>query len=291
MKTVCVLMSTYNGEKYLREQINSILNQKDCAIELYIRDDGSSDNTISIIKELMQVHANIHLNEASNVGACMSFFNILWEAPLDYDYYAFCDQDDFWLEDKLKRAVESLEKSEDDIKVYSSGIQVVNQDLEKISDTPISNAKPSFGNSLIENIVSGCTAVMSKGFVKLARSYEMPTQQYMHDWWIYKMAMAYGTLVYDTNAYILYRQHGGNTVGLADSFMDRVKNVLSKQRKIKDYVTKQNLEFEKIYALSDEKTKLLSVCNHNRFKRLFNSKLVRQSKVETFIYRMWMLFW
>lgn len=291
MVDVCVLMSTYNGEKYIEEQINSIIKQRDVNVTIIIRDDGSTDKTVSIIENEMKLHSNIHLIEGENIGASMSFFSVLWDAPLNYDYYAFSDQDDYWLENKLIKAVNLLEKTDAQIKVYSSSLCVVDRNLNIIADTPMKRVQPTFGNSLIENVLSGCTAVMSKDFVQLVRTYEMPRKQLMHDWWAYKVATAYGVVIHDYNSYILYRQHDNNTIGLSSGLKSRVYTTIKNAVKISKYVSAQNAEFEEIYDVPKENAKILYECNHTRLKRLINNKIVRQNKIETIVYKLWMLLW
>ena len=111
-KKVAILMSTYNGEKYLKEQIESLLAQTYGNIEIYIRDDGSKDNTIKIIKNYKEKYNNIVLKEGKNIGFINSFFELL-NLCNDADYYAYCDQDDVWMNDKIERAVKFLGKTDE----------------------------------------------------------------------------------------------------------------------------------------------------------------------------------
>ena len=93
MDKVCVMMSTYNGERFLPEQLDSLLGQQGVETEIYIRDDGSADSTRDIIEKYMRKHANIHFTEGRNIGPGRSFWELLRYVS-EYDYYAFCDQDD-----------------------------------------------------------------------------------------------------------------------------------------------------------------------------------------------------
>ena len=115
---VCVLISTYNGERFLEEQIASIIAQKGVEVDILVRDDGSSDMTCSLL-ERWQKEGKLKWYKGENLGFARSFMNLLKTAS-GYDYYAFCDQDDIWLEDKLQRAVAALEKIEDKVKLYCS---------------------------------------------------------------------------------------------------------------------------------------------------------------------------
>ena len=110
-KKVAVIMSTYNGEKFIREQLDSILNQSYKNIELIVRDDGSKDKTVEIVKEYQAKHKNIKLFEGQNLGFVKSFFELLKLA--EADYYAYADQDDIWIENKIELAVNSLNKLDD----------------------------------------------------------------------------------------------------------------------------------------------------------------------------------
>lgn len=291
MKSVCVLMSTYNGEKYLKEQVDSILNQKDVNVSLLIRDDGSVDETLNIISEYEQNDNRIKCYTGDNVGASKSFFDLIWNVPLEYDYYALSDQDDVWFDNKLSVAIESIEQNKGRLKMYCSKVVVTDKDLNPIENYTDTIYKPSFGNSLIENIVTGCTVVMNKEFLAMLRSFKKPEKQYMHDWWLYKMATCYGALIYDTNKYMFYRQHGNNTIGLSDGIIGRVKRFKSNASKIKSYVREQNLEFEEIYNYSSEQRDLLTIVNHSRIELLLNKEIIRTSKIENIVYKIWMMFW
>ena len=110
MYKVQVLLSTYNGEKYIREQLDSILTQKDIEVSILIRDDGSTDSTVDIIHEYCSNNSDIKLIKGSNMGACKSFFELFKEADMGYDYYALADQDDYWYADKLTVACNMLAK-------------------------------------------------------------------------------------------------------------------------------------------------------------------------------------
>ena len=117
MKNVLVLLSTYNGSRYLQEQIDSVLNQDGVKVVLLIRDDGSTDNTLEILDRNSLNHDNIFVITGSNCRSAASFMELVYEANRtypDFDYYAFCDQDDVWCKDKLISAVNKLSESPDD---------------------------------------------------------------------------------------------------------------------------------------------------------------------------------
>ena len=163
MDKVAILMSTYNGAKYLREQIDSILFQKGVEVTLYIRDDGSSDGTIDIVKEYAQKYQNIIWTMGKNVGVGNSFMQLIYDCPDDYDYYAFSDQDDIWLEDKLKVAIDSI-KQRDTPALYASNQMLVDENGTQISlrypnDYDMQNSVEA---QFQINRISGCTFVFNK---------------------------------------------------------------------------------------------------------------------------------
>lgn len=214
MMSVQILMSTYNGEKYIRTQLDSILEQDYRDIGILIRDDGSADATREIIKEYAEKYFNITWYAGENIGVQKSFFDLITKADLEKDYYAFADQDDKWLPGKISRAVSILERYPKDVPVlYCSDKIIVDEELRPLKVT-VSRVmkKPSFGNALVQDMCTGCTAVMNKTLLKLIRN-QIPDYVIMHDWWFYLTASCFGEVYYDKESYILYRQHGNNTSG------------------------------------------------------------------------------
>lgn len=221
---IVVLMSTYNGEKYIREQLDSILQQTVVdSLEIYIRDDGSSDNTIPIIETYMNdgSRVNIVLEKGENVGVKASFFELIKTAP-KADYYSFADQDDVWMPDKIETAVKMLHETENDggkecPLLYCGDTNLVDGELNLIRREN-KNPRPSFGNALVENICTGCTAVVNRTLLKKVRDCIPDTSKIiMHDWWLYLIAEAYGKTIYDNMPHMNYRQHGNNEWGVKTS--------------------------------------------------------------------------
>ena len=162
MKSVLVVMSAYNGEKYIQEQIDSILAQENVQVKLIIRDDGSVDNTLDIIKKNSANHNNVEYIAGENIGYKRSFYNTLTDSPDTYDYYAFSDQDDVWDKSKLIRAVEMLENESNDIKMYASALRVVDQNLNFTEINNYDKLKISYGSAMSRQRIAGCTMVFNK---------------------------------------------------------------------------------------------------------------------------------
>lgn len=227
---IAVIMSTYNGEKYLREQIESILDQEDIDIELFIRDDGSSDSTFSILSSYHN-DERIHIYKGTNKGYGKSFIECLWSAK-DFDYYSFSDQDDFWEKEKLKEAITLLDKrvkGNDVPAVYYSNVKITDSKLNIISTTTLENRNNSLESVFMRRSIAGCTMVLNhklwNEIFKGAVSDEILSQGY--DSFIISLCYALGgTVCFDKNAYIRYRQHDGNTVGVPYSIKNRIRKEL-----------------------------------------------------------------
>lgn len=212
MSKIAVLMSTYNGEKYLDEQIESIFSQEDTEISLWVRDDGSTDETLPKVDAWMKKKpGQIHLLRGENVGYKRSFLHLLANVPDGYDYYAFADQDDIWLTDKCKAAVEMLDRDTHEVKLYTSNLEVVNESLEYLYTTRIEhNFRISLYGFWIRGRFAGCTYLFNEGAKKKAISYAdlnlpdagMPS----HDFIVGTLAFLYGTVIFDTRTFIQHRR-------------------------------------------------------------------------------------
>lgn len=225
---IAVLMSTYNGEKYIREQLESILQQSVimeqlAQMQVVIRDDGSKDGTIPIINTFMDGGGgvNIVLERGGNLGVIASFFELIKNAP-EADYYAFADQDDVWMPDKLESAVKLLQAEEQTCGaeiplLYCGDTNLVDGSLNLIAREN-KNPRPSFGNALVENICTGCTAVINRALLEKIRiNVPNPNNIIMHDWWLYLIAETYGKTIFDSEPHMNYRQHGHNEWGVKTS--------------------------------------------------------------------------
>jgi glycosyltransferase involved in cell wall biosynthesis len=209
---VCVVLSTYNGERYLREQLDSLLAQTGVVLSILVRDDGSRDATTRMLREFADRHPVMRVVEGTNLGVVASYLELLRLAgDSDAAYFAFCDQDDVWLPEKLSAAVRRLERASSTPQLYCSAVRYVNASLQPIG-TSRTHQRPGFDNALVENIAVGCTTVFNRALLELANS-APPRTALMHDWWLYLTASAFGHVVFDPRPAILYRQHGGNVVG------------------------------------------------------------------------------
>lgn len=211
MKTVAVLMSTYNGEKYIRQQIDSILAQDGVSVSLLVRDDGSGDATHAILDEYQEKGA-LRWYTGPNLRSAYSFWDLLEQAP-EADDYAFADQDDFWYADKLRAAVERIEAgSGEKPTLYFCKKRLVDGQLEPLEAEDEYVRGTELGYALLGCRASGCTMVFNRALLEQLRTYK-PGFMTMHDSWVLRVASAVGRVIYDDVPHMDYRQHGGNVVG------------------------------------------------------------------------------
>ena len=217
MRKILVLLATYNGERYLPEQIDSLLCQKNVNISILVRDDGSTDGTQEML-EKYQAEGKLRWYTGAHKNVQKSFFDLMRKAAqMDADYYAFCDQDDVWEEDKLSIAAQRLDEVEPGKPaLYYCGQRLVDGELNFLSNH-ILNQHRSLQTRFVLSDFAGCTGVFNKALLEEVVKYE-PDYLLMHDTWILKVCLCLGgTVVVDPQPHMSYRQHGGNTVGLGRS--------------------------------------------------------------------------
>ena len=218
MKKISILISTFNGKKYIKEQLDSIFNQTYKNIEIIVRDDGSSDNTIEILKSY-----NIKpIDTKINLGAMGSFEELLKYAlqNSNSDYFMFCDQDDVWDTKKVEKTLAKMEEMEKEFGniplLVHTDLEVVDVKLNTINSSfmefqKIDHSRKSFNNLLMQNIITGCTVMINR---KLAQKcLPISGGAIMHDWWIGLVASKFGEIGYLDEVTIKYRQHASNTIG------------------------------------------------------------------------------
>ena len=228
---IAVLLSTYNGEKFLAAQIDSLLGQSHKNFILVVRDDGSNDRTVSILESYALNHSvRIRLlsRDGQNLGASGGFAFLVdyviknkESLGLTSSYMMFCDQDDTWFPEKIERLLTAMLAAEED----NDSILpiIVHSDLEVVSEQNTVIAKSlinyqgleiernSFPNLVISNLVTGCTALINQSLAE--KALPIPENAIMHDWWLALVATAFGKLVYLNIPLVHYRQHGNNAIG------------------------------------------------------------------------------
>ncbi|WP_081344381.1 glycosyltransferase family 2 protein [Janthinobacterium lividum] len=292
-KSIAVLLATYNGEKYIKEFLDSLLMQKNQDFMLIVGDDGSTDSTLAILSSYAEkIDINI-LPGTKKLGPARNFVRILADAGEDFKYFFFADQDDFWNEEKIDRALLKLNGLDDTPSMYCSALELVDSELKHISFSSYPR-EISLENALVENIATGCTIAINS---KARRAFieGTPKNILMHDWLMYILISSIGTVVYDKYYSLKYRQHGGNSVGAATGvFHDiyrRTRRFFNKSNDGVFCISGQAENFYQSYShlLGEEKkSTVLELVNGKksilgRFGLALKSGFFRQRKMDTFI--------
>ncbi|WP_040952377.1 glycosyltransferase family 2 protein [Gorillibacterium massiliense] len=220
---IAILLSTYNGSRYLQDFLNSLKQQTFQQFTLFIRDDGSTDETFEIIKKYNAENQHVEIVSASgNVGVIRSF-SLLMEHALEcssFEYFMFADQDDVWLPQKIETTLFNMRKMENcnnmqPILVHSD-LVVVDEKLKQISPSfwKYQNLNPEYhqiNRLLVQNVITGCTMMVNRSLAKLGVPF--PSEAIMHDWWLGLVASCFGEISYLNESTILYRQHEINNIG------------------------------------------------------------------------------
>ena len=301
-RKIMVLLSAYNGEKYIEEQIDSIFNQKDCVIKLVVRDDGSSDNTLQILSFLSTKY-DIKIIVGQNIGYVASFFELLSYALANnegFDFFSLADQDDVWDDNKLSIACKAIEKENQTMPLlYGSTSRLVTEDLRFISITQKEIRPISFFNTIIQNFIPGHSQVLNKPMLELVGKNIDNSQIYVHDSFIANCAVLCGKIIFDNEPHTNYRQHSSNQLGSEKScfswFSNRMKRL--KRGDGQKYAIQIRYICEKLVSFLDDNQKkemqFFNKSNKNFFTRLhyiFHSKLYRQKRFESFAFKIHYLF-
>ena len=226
---VAILMGTMNGARFLPEQLDSLAAQTHQNWVLIASDDGSTDDTIKILKvyQAKWPAGKLIIKEGPKQGFCVNFLSLACDPSIRADYYAFCDQDDVWLPAKLDVAVQKIAQDQEENMpyVYCGRTTYVNENLKKIGCSPLFAFPRTFRNALIQSIAGGNTMVFNQGAKNDLEKVGV-VQHPSHDWWLYQLVTGIGGVVfYDSTPQIMYRQHENALVGGNNSFLARVERI------------------------------------------------------------------
>ena len=260
-----ILLSTYNGEKYLKKQLDSLFSQSYQKFKLIARDDGSIDGT----KEILNFYDTELVSSNENLGVKKSFETLLKYACENSDakYFMFCDQDDVWNHDKIEKTFEKMLELEnlygDNISLLvHTDLEVVNESLETLSSSmwrsEYINPKANTLNKLLmQNTITGCTMMINRTLAM--KSLSISSKAIMHDWWIGLIVGAFGKIGFIEESTIKYRQHGKNDTGAKNY---NYSFIINKLKKFSDINIDKNIfqakEFLEEYKEQlDEKSKIM----------------------------------
>ena len=268
MKKVQVFLSTYNGEKYLQEQIESLLQQKGVQISILVRDDGSTDCTLRILEKYKEVE-KIDFYTGYNVGYAKSFLDLV-KQDVHADYYAFCDQDDVWLPEKLNVAIKQIERFQEDSEkipaLYASALQRVDQNLNLLPLQNFKNLRLTLGAEFTRHRLAGCSFVFNNQLRDILRKAE--NIECSHDRLTTILCLACGgKIFFDKNSYILFRRHGSNTspdgIGTKKKIEKDVRHYFSGKNNA-DVLAKQIISQYDDYLSENSQRFLLEVRNYKQ---------------------------
>jgi glycosyltransferase involved in cell wall biosynthesis len=287
-KQTSILLSTYNGDKYLKQQLDSLSNQTYKDIEIIGRDDCSIDHNLDVLKSY-----DVEMVSASeNLGPKGSFLTLLeYSLKSDSQYFMFCDQDDVWEKDKIEKTLAKMKELENEFGdiplLVHTDLEVVDEELNTIDNSfwhfeQINPSMNDFNRLLMQNTITGCTMMINKKLAKFVLP--VPNDAIMHDWWIGLVASKFGKIGIVDEKTIKYRQHINNNIGAkvfgVKYILNRLlnKNTLSKnikQAKAFLSIYKEKLDRDSIKMLED------FICMeeksfYQKRKILFKYKLIKQ---------------
>ena len=280
---ISILLSTYNGEKFLKEQLESLINQTYKDFKIIVRDDGSTDNTKEILKKF-----NLEIISSSeNLGASGSFSALLEYAVnnTDSNYFMFCDQDDVWEKDKIELTMKKMNEIENkDSVLIHSDLRVVNSELEIIEESFMSyqGLDPKYAklnNLLMQNNITGCTVMINRGLAEI--SLPIPKESIMHDWWIGLVASKFGKIAYIDKSTINYRQHLSNVEGAKKFDLSHILKKALKKNQLTKNINQAKAYLEKYKNQLDNKDiEMLEHLSNIEDKSFFKKvKILRKYKL------------
>jgi glycosyltransferase involved in cell wall biosynthesis len=238
---ITILLATYNGQRHLVEQLDSIFQQTHQHLKVVASDDGSTDRTLEILQQYpIQIHAG------PGQGFAANFLYLIELVDDSSDYYAFSDQDDVWDLDKLQRSIDFLASiKQTEPALYCGRTLFVNENLECIRPSPLFKKPSGFLNALVQNIAGGNTMVFNRAAFNLLRQTKNKAAIVSHDWWAYILISgAGGHVFYDPIPSLRYRQHQNNLIGSNHSWLDRfyrIRSLFQGQHKARTDKNNQNL--------------------------------------------------
>ena len=264
---VHIVLATYNGEKFIREQLDSLLAQSHENLSIEVCDDGSTDGTVAVIEEYMTRDARVSLHKnPENLGYVKNFLEGIKRSQAPY--VMFCDQDDIWNRDKVEITLETMKQAEKEVPekpilVFTDAMNFDSITGEKQGlfhkTSHLDVKKVDTAHLFMENKCIGCTMMMNHAVFSYLD--ELPDEIRVHDWWIALICSHFGTIRYLPQATLRYRQHEGNQIG-GSSYSGYLKRRLAnvkKQRQILVQTYRQGAAFLRLFGeRMDEKQRLVA---------------------------------
>jgi glycosyltransferase involved in cell wall biosynthesis len=226
---VAILLAVFNGAEFLQSQLDTLARQTVDNIDIWASDDGSKDNSVAILEQAARgwMKGDFRIAAGPRKGFAENFRALLTNPDIDADYFAFCDQDDLWDDDKLADALQWLSTQDAAIPaLYCSRTRTITAEGKEVGYSPLFPKTPSFRNAIVQSIAGANTMVMNRAAMKVMREASRRTSFVSHDWWCYLVVTGVGGVVrYSPVARIGYRQHPGNLVGENASWSARMSRL------------------------------------------------------------------
>ena len=301
MEKINILMATYNGRRYLRDQLDSILNQTYSNFRLLISDDASTDSTLKILEEYEAKDRRIEIyRQEKNIGLVANFEFLI--NKVRSEYFMFSDQDDIWEEDKIEKTFKVMEETNSDL-VYSD-LEVVSSRLKQIApsywtlkgfENKIKKYNNSFNSLYLNNFITGCTMMVKSKWINEFLPLPKDSKYVLHDYWVSLVISQSGKISYIDEKLVKYRQHNNNKVGSKTKSEE-----LETLDEIRDMFINVKIEHFKVFVSNEKVFKHEVVKKLNRealayFEKLKNVKNINLSnwglffklyKYEDFKYKM-----
>ncbi|TCJ97988.1 glycosyl transferase family 2 [Volucribacter psittacicida] len=269
---IAILLATYNGKNFLKDQLYSIINNiykldPIYKVTIIISDDSSNDNTLNLIDKFQKDYPILLLDNSKKGSALNNFSYLIKNIDPIYDFIFFSDQDDFWLPNKMLEFLQLFEKIDNDIPtLIHSDLSVVNDKLFLISSSMFKfqklNKYPTFSNLIVQNSITGCVTAINKQLLMLARNSNIE-KSIMHDWYLGLIASSLGKIYFIDVPTILYRQHSQNEVGAKKyNIKQIIKKLINIKKNYNNAIISQNKVIEQA----------------NLFLNDFNSKINESEK-------------
>lgn len=287
MEKINILMATYNGRKYLRQQIDSILNQTYSNFRLLISDDASTDSTVKILEEYEKKDRRVEIySHQKNMGVVANFEFLI--NKVRSEYFMFADQDDVWEPDKIEKSLKKLEETDSDL-VYTD-LEVVDNKLNQIHSsfwkqkgfydkiTKYNN----FESLYLNNYINGCTMICKSLWINEFLPLPKNSKYVIHDYWIALVVSNRGKMAYIEESTIKYRQHGNNQVGSS-----RKSDTLETFDEIRDLFLQVKIEHFETFVENEKSFKSKEIQKLNRESLAYFKELKKKDKIN---FKNWKLF-
>ena len=284
---VAILMCTFEGQRFLHQQLASFEAQSLKAWTLLVSDDGSSDNTLDILQSHQRQwgKGKLSIQGGPRQGFAANFLNLTCQAEIKADFYAYADQDDIWEADKLERAVNWLKTIPADVPaLYCSRTRLVDEENKTLGFSPLFKKPPCFANALVQNIGGGNTMVFNHASRKLLCQAGKDIEVVSHDWWAYILVTGCGgKVLYDKYPSVRYRQHKENLIG-CNKFLKKNFSILNKFLS-GNYKNWNNLNLKALKTINEnlltENIKIMNIFKETRDLKMIK-RLIKLSKITVY---------